>query len=63
MQAFKLGKTKHTLYYLDDELLLSKTFQEVAHYLASGKFPASREKMLTNPKIKIFKSLPRFWQF
>ena len=41
MQAYKLGKTQHSLYDLEDELLRSKTLQEVVHYIESGKFPAS----------------------
>ena len=41
MQAYKLGKTQHSLYDLDDETLRSKTSQEVVHYIESGKFPAS----------------------
>ncbi len=41
MRAYKLGKTQHSLYELDDELLRSKTSQEVVRYIESGKFPAS----------------------
>ena len=53
MQAYKLGKTQHSLYDLEDELLRSKTLQEVVHYIESGKFPASWEKMKNNPKNSI----------
>jgi hypothetical protein len=41
MEAFKLGKTKHSLYDLDDELLRSKTLQEVEHYVEFGEFLGS----------------------
>ena len=41
MEAFKLGKTKHSLYDLDDELLRSKTLQEVEHYIEFGEFLGS----------------------
>ena len=41
MEAFKLGKTQHSLYDLDDELLRSKTLQEVEHYIEFGEFSDS----------------------
>jgi hypothetical protein len=39
-QSYKLGKTQHSLYDLGDELLRSKTLQEVEHYVEFGEFPA-----------------------
>ena len=41
MRAYKLGKTQHSLYDLDDKLLRTKTLREVVHYIESGKFPKS----------------------
>ena len=41
MEAFKLGKTQHSLYDLDDELPRRKTLLEVEHSIEFGEFLAS----------------------
>jgi len=38
LAAFKLGRTQHSLYSLDSELLRTKTLDEVKHYVETGKF-------------------------
>ncbi len=40
MTAFKLGKTQHSLYDLEDALLRSKTLLEIEHYIEFGQFSA-----------------------
>lgn len=41
MEAFKLEKTQHSLYDLDDELPRRKTLLEVEHSIEFGEFLAS----------------------
>ena len=40
MTAFKLGKTQHSLYDLEDALLRSKTLPEIEHHIEFGQFSA-----------------------
>jgi len=40
MTAFKLGKTQHSLYDLEDAFLRSKTLLEIEHYIEFGQFSA-----------------------
>ena len=39
MAAFKLGQTQHSLYDVDDQILRTKTVEEVEHYIEHGIFP------------------------
>jgi hypothetical protein len=38
LAAFKLGRTQHSLYPVDSELLKTKTLDEVKYYVETGKF-------------------------
>ena len=39
LEAFKLGRTQYSLYDVDAEIIRTKTFQEIKHYIDFGEFP------------------------
>ena len=39
MEAFKLSKSQNSVYHVEDEVLRSKTLEQVEHYTEFGEFP------------------------